>query len=141
VGADAKTLEQAVPRRSSNRSTGVDNMDYMYSLTPRANSQTTLSANFDLKTDPNIDLILSNHREQLAAAQLSARSQQIWVTIKSQRPRRSCWSPYRTARQSRRKFSPTMATSTLTCPLARLYGIAQTTVFGAGDYAMRLCQA
>ena len=70
VGADAKTLEQAVATPIEQQINGVDNMDYMYSLNATVNSQTTLSANFDLKTDPNIDLILLQSREQLATSQL-----------------------------------------------------------------------
>ena len=38
---------------------GVDNMNYMYSLNATGNSQTTLIVNFDVKTDPNTDLILA----------------------------------------------------------------------------------
>src|SRR6267142_2084530 len=107
VGADAKTLEQAVATPIEQQVNGVDNMDYMYSLNATGNSQTTLSANFDLKTDPNIDLILLQSREQLAAAQLPPEVNNY-------------------------------ATINLNDPIARLYGIGQTTVFGAGDYAMRL---
>src|SRR3977135_4659325 len=82
VGADAQTLEQAVATPIEQQMNGVDNMDYMYSLNATGNSQTTLSANFDLKTDPNIDLILLQSREQLAAAQLPPEVNNYGVTIK-----------------------------------------------------------
>jgi HAE1 family hydrophobic/amphiphilic exporter-1 len=90
VGADAKTLEQAVATPIEQQMNGVDNMDYMYSLNATGNSQTTLSADFDLKTDPNMDLILAQSREQLAAAQLPPEVNNYGVTIKSQRARPSC---------------------------------------------------
>jgi len=61
-------LEQSVATRSNSKSNGVDNMNYMYSLNATANSQTTMVMNFDLKTDPNTDLILAQSRQQLAAA-------------------------------------------------------------------------
>jgi HAE1 family hydrophobic/amphiphilic exporter-1 len=68
VGADANTLEQAVATPIEQQINGVDNLDYMYSLNATGNSQTTLNADFDLKTDPNIDLILLQSRQQLASA-------------------------------------------------------------------------
>jgi len=46
-------------------------MNYMYSLNATGNFKTTLVADFDLKTDPNTDLILTPvATEQLAAGQL-----------------------------------------------------------------------
>ena len=39
-------------------------MNYMYSLNATGNSQTTLVVDFDVKTDPNTDLILTQSREQ-----------------------------------------------------------------------------
>ena len=70
VGADSQTLEQAVATPIEQQLNGVDNMNYMYSLNATGNSQTTLIANFDLKTDPNTDLILTQIREAQAASQL-----------------------------------------------------------------------
>ena len=65
-GADAQTLEQAVATPIEQQVSGVDNMTYMYSLNATANQQTTLLVDFDLKTDPNMDLILTQSRQQLA---------------------------------------------------------------------------
>src|SRR3981081_400771 len=139
VGADAKTLAQAVPTPSEQQVNGVDNMDYMYSLNATGNSQTTLSANFDLKTDPNIDLILPQSREQRAAAQLPPEVNNYGVTIKKSASAPlmlvSLSSPHGTHDA---RFLANFATINLNDPIARLYGIGQTTVFGAGDYAMRL---
>ncbi len=139
VGADAKTLEQSVATPIEQQVNGVDNMDYMYSLNATGNSQTTLSANFDLKTDPNIDLILLQSREQLAASQLPPEVNNYGVTIKKSASAPlmliSLSSPHGTHDE---KFLANYATINLNDPIARLYGIGQTTVFGAGDYAMRL---
>src|ERR1043166_663128 len=63
VGADAQTLEQAVATPIEQQLNGVDNMNYMYSLNATGNSQTTLIINFDVKTDPNRDLILPKSTE------------------------------------------------------------------------------
>src|ERR1700731_3529658 len=139
VGADAKTLEQAVATPIEQQVNGVDNMDYMYSLNATGNSQTTLSANFDLKTDPNIDLILLQSREQLAASQLPPEVNNYGVTIKKSASAPlmlvSLSSPHGTHDE---KFLANYATINLNDPVARLYGVGQTQGFGAGDYAMRL---
>src|SRR5246127_2826285 len=82
VGADAQTLEQAVATPIEQQLNGVDNMNYMYSLNATGNSQTTLVANFDLKTDPNTDLILTQARENQAASQLPPEVNNFGVTIR-----------------------------------------------------------
>src|SRR5713226_7314145 len=82
VGADARTLEQAVATPIEQQMNGVDNMDYMYSLNATANSQTTMVVDFDVKTDPNTDLILAQSRENLATGQLPPEVNSYGVTIK-----------------------------------------------------------
>jgi HAE1 family hydrophobic/amphiphilic exporter-1 len=139
VGADAKTLEQAVATPIEQQINGVDNMDYMYSLNATGNSQTTLNADFDLKTDPNIDLILLQSREQLASAQLPPEVNNYGVTIKKSTTAPlmllALFSPHGTHDE---KFLANYATININDPVARSYGVGQTQVFGAGDYAMRL---
>src|SRR6202045_14299 len=139
VGADANALEQSVATPIEQQVNGVDNMDYMYSLNATGNSQVTLNADFDLKTDPNIDLILLQSREQLAAAQLPPEVNNYGVTIKKSTSAPlmlvALFSPHGTHDE---KFLANYATINLNDPVARSYGVGQTQVFGAGDYAMRL---
>src|SRR5215510_14833319 len=81
VGADAETIEQAVATPIEQQMSGVDNMNYMYSLNATANGQMRLIVNFDVATDPNTDLILSQSREAQAASQLPAEVNNYGVTI------------------------------------------------------------
>jgi HAE1 family hydrophobic/amphiphilic exporter-1 len=139
VGADAQALEQAVATPIEQQINGVDNMDYMYSLNATANSQTTMLVDFDVKTDPNTDLILTQSRENLATGQLPPDVSSFGVTIKKSVTAPlmlvSLFSPNGTYDT---KFLGNYAYINLNDPVARLYGIGQTTVFGAGQYAMRL---
>src|SRR6266481_1806277 len=139
VGADAQTLEQSVATPIEQEVNGVDNMNYMYSLNATGNSQTTLIVNFDVKTDPNNDLILTQSRYNLASAKLPVDVTNYGVTI-----RKSPTAPlmligvYSPHGSRDAKFLSNYAYINLNDPLLRLYGIGNVQVFGAGKYAMRL---
>jgi hydrophobic/amphiphilic exporter-1 (mainly G- bacteria), HAE1 family len=139
VGADAQALEQSVATPIEQQINGVDNLNYMYSLNATANSQTTLVVNFDVKSDPNTDLILTQSRENLATGQLPPEVSSYGVTIKKSATAPlmlvSLFSPHGTRDA---KFMANYAFISLNDPIARLYGVGQTTVFGSGQYAMRL---
>src|SRR5882762_2464363 len=138
-GADAKTLENAVSVPTEQQINGVDNMTYMYSLNATFNSQTTLIVNFDLKTDPNTDLLLTQAREQLATGQLPPEVNSYGVTLKKSATAPlmliAVNSPHGTHDAA---YLANYAYINLNDPIARLYGVGQTIVFGAGQYAMRL---
>src|SRR6202047_4325724 len=55
VGADAETLEQSVATPIEQQMSGVDNMNYMYSLNATADGGMRLIVDFDVKTGPNRD--------------------------------------------------------------------------------------
>src|SRR5712671_5683975 len=81
VGADAQTLEQSVATPIEQQMSGVDDMNYMYSLNATANGGMTMIVDFDVKTDPNLDLILTQSRETLAASQLPADVTNFGITV------------------------------------------------------------
>src|SRR5580692_2118119 len=138
-GADAKTLEQAVDTPIEQQVSGVDNMSYMYSLNATANQQTTLIVDFDLKTDPNTDLLLTQSREQLANGQLPSEVNNYGITLKKSTTAPlmliALYSPHGTHDSN---YLANYAYINLNDPVARLYGVGQTQVFGSGQYAMRL---
>src|SRR6202522_2819991 len=138
-GADAQTLEQSVDVPIEQQVSGVDNMTYMYSLNATANQQTTLVVDFDLKTDPNMDLILTQSRQQLANGQLPPEVNDYGITLKKSASAPlmliALYSPHG-SRDS--NYLANYAYINLNDPIARLYGVGQTTVFGSGQYAMRL---
>src|SRR5215470_17053881 len=54
TGADAQTVEQSVATPIEQQMSGVDNMNYMYSLSSAARGEMRMIVDFDIKTDPNI---------------------------------------------------------------------------------------
>jgi len=139
VGADAQTLEQAVAAPIEQQMSGVDNMNYMYSLNATGNSNTTLIVNFDIKTDPNTDLILTQSRQTQAASQLPPDVTNYGVTVRKSVSAPlvliALYSPHGTYDA---KFLANYAYINVNDPLTRLPGIGNVQIFGAGQYAMRL---
>ncbi len=139
VGADAETLEQSVATPIEQEVNGVDNMNYMYSLNATGNSETRLIVNFDVSTDANTDLILTQSRYNQAAAKLP-----IDVTNFGVITRKSVIAPlmfltlYSPNGSYDVKFLANYAYINLNDPIGRLPGIGQVFIFGAGQYAMRL---
>ena len=139
VGADAQTLEQSVATPIEQQMSGVDNMNYMYSLNATANGQTTMIVDFDVKTDPNLDLILTQMRETQAASQLPPDVTNFGITV--QKPVTSplmlisMYSPHGTYDAG---FLSNYAYINLHDPLTRSPGIGIVQIFGAGQYAMRM---
>ena len=139
VGADAQTLEQSVATPIEQQMSGVDNMNYMYSVNATGNSQTTLVVNFDVKTDPNNDLILAQSRETQAASQLPTDVTNYGITVRKSVTAPlmlvAVYSPHGTYDA---KFLANYAYINLVDSITRSPGIGQINVFGAGQYAMRL---
>ena len=139
VGADAQTVEQSVATPIEQQMSGVDNMNYMYSLNAN-NGELKLYVNFDVKTDPNIDQVLTQMRKSPGGlASCPPRCATTGSRSRSPRPRRSCW--WRSTRPSGTydaTFLANYAYINLNDQLTRVPGIASVTVFGAGQYAMRL---
>ena len=139
VGADAETLAQSVATPIEAQMSGVDNMNYMYSVNATANGQTTMIVDFGVQTDPNTDLILTQIRETQAASQLPSSVTQYGVTVQKSTSAPlmivALYSPHGTYDA---KFLANYEYINLNDPVTRVPGIASVQVFGAGQYAMRM---
>src|SRR5437868_6301385 len=138
TGADALTIEQSVAAPIEQQMSGVDNMNYMYSI--NANSgDIRLIVNFDVATDPNIDQVLTQLRVAQAQSQLPPDVNNYGVTVKKSTTAPlmliSLYSPKGTYDNV---FLANYGYINLFDQLTRLPGIGNVQVFGAGQYAMRL---
>src|SRR5947209_17298613 len=80
VGADAQTLAQSVATPIEEQMSGVDNMNYMFSVSAN-NGAARIIVNFDVKTDPNVDQMLAQIRENQAEAQLPQDVRNYGITL------------------------------------------------------------
>ena len=139
VGADAQTIEQSVATPIEEQMSGVDNMNYMYSLNATANGQMRMIVDFDVNTDPNTDLILAQSRETQAAPQLPVDVTNYGVSVQ-----KSVLAPlmlvalYSPKGTYDAQFLANYAYINLNDPLTRVKGVGIVQIFGAGQYAMRL---
>src|SRR6266576_746607 len=139
VGADAQTIEQAVATPIEQQMSGVDNMNYMYSLNSAADGQMRLIVDYDVKTDPNTDLILTQIRSTQAASQLPVDVTNFGVTVqKTVTAPLMLLTLYSAQGTYDARFLSNYAYINLADQITRLYGIGSVQIFGAGQYAMRL---
>src|SRR5215470_582208 len=138
VGADAVTVQNAVATPIEEQMSGVNGMIYMYSISA-SNGTMNLYIDFDIDTDGNTDQILALSRYLQAQAQLPQSLQQQGVTITTGGTAPlavfSLYSPKGTYDE---RFIANYAYININDPMTRVPGIGQVTIFGAGQYAMRL---
>ncbi|MGD0232729.1 MAG: efflux RND transporter permease subunit, partial [Syntrophorhabdales bacterium] len=117
---------------------GVDNMNYMYSVNA-SNGTMRIFVNFDVKTDPNTDLVLTQIRQNMAQPQLPVDVRNYGVTMQKARSSPlmiiGLYSPKGTYDST---FLANYANINLIDPLLRVPGIAMVNIFGAGQYAIRI---
>src|SRR5215472_11672169 len=139
VGADAQTIEQSVATPIEQQMSGVDNLNYMYSLNSTADGVMRLIVDYDVKTNPNTDLILTQIRETQAASQLPSDVTNFGVTVQKTVTAPlmlvTLYSPNGTYDA---RFLANYAYINLADQITRSYGIGSVQIFGAGQYAMRL---
>lgn len=138
TGADALTVEQSVAAPIEQQMSGVDNMNYMYSINA-SSGDIRLIVDFDVATDPNIDQVLTQLRVSQAQSQLPAEVNNYGVTVKKSTTAPlmliGLYSPNQTYDNI---FLANYGYINLVDQLTRVAGISNVQVFGAGQYAMRL---
>src|SRR5581483_1978719 len=138
TGADALTVEQSVAAPIEQQMSGVDNMNYMYSINA-SSGDIRLIVDFDVATDPNIDQVLTQLRVSQAQSQLPAEVNNFGVTVKKSTTAPlmliGLYSPNKTYDNI---FLANYGYINLVDQLTRVPGISNVQVFGAGQYAMRL---
>ena len=137
-GADSVTVKQAVATPIEQQVNGVDNMEYMYSLNS-SSGQSQLNIIFDVGTDPTTDQVLTQIRQNQAQSQLPQQvvNQGIGVVKTSPTPL-ICFALYTDDDRYDSVFLANYAYVNIVNPLTRQTGVASVTVFGAGEYAMRI---
>jgi HAE1 family hydrophobic/amphiphilic exporter-1 len=117
---------------------GVDDSIYFYSVNTNAGNM-TLYVNFEVGTDPNIDQVLSQMRFTQAESKLPEDVRNYGVTIKkSTTSPLALFSLYSPNGTYDAEFLSNYAYINIYDPIGRVKGIGQVSVFGAGQYAMRL---
>ncbi|MEK7952425.1 efflux RND transporter permease subunit [Luteolibacter soli] len=138
TGADALTVEQSVATPIEQQMSGVDNMNYMQSV--NGNDGTLkLTVNFEVGTDVNQDQILSQMRSNQASSQLPQDVNKFGVTVqKSTSSPLIMFALFSPKGSYDNVFLANYANINLNDEFTRVKGIASVTVFGAGQYAMRI---
>ncbi len=136
-GADARTLVQSVATPLEQQINGVDNSIYMYSENAN-NGQATVYVDFDVKTDPNIDQVLTQLRVSQAQSQLPAEVNTAGVVVqKAQTSPLMIVSVSSPSGKYGADFLTNYAIINLEDELTRVKGVGRVQVFG-GQYALRV---
>ena len=137
AGADANTLLQSVSTPLEQQITGVDNMLYMYSVNAN-NGQSQIFVDFDVKTNPDTDQILTQLRVSQAQAQLPPQATAGGITVQ-----KSLTSPLMIVALSSpddrydAAFLTNYAIINLQDEITRIPGVARVQIF-SGPYALRI---
>jgi len=137
-GADAMTVQQSVATPIEQQVNGVDSMQYMYSLNS-SSGQSQLNVIFANNTVPVTDQILTQMRQTQAQSQLPQQVVKQGINVVKTAPSPLiCFALYTDDDRYDAVFLANYAYVNIVNPLTRLTGIASVTIFGAGQYAMRM---
>jgi HAE1 family hydrophobic/amphiphilic exporter-1 len=137
-GASAQTVIDTIALPIELQVNGAPGMLYMQS-TSAYDGTYTLTVTFEIGSDPNMDQVLVQNRVQNAMAQLPQAAQAQGVSIRAKSPSILEFVTLDSPDGSRDAlFMWNYATINLVNELARLPGVGNVTVMGAGQYSMRI---
>ncbi len=136
-GADAKTVTQAVATPIEQQMNGVDNAIYMSSVSAN-NGVAQIFVDFDIKTDPNIDQVLSQLRVDQAQSQLPPQVVTAGLTVlKSPTSPLMLIAIDSPGNKLSQDFLTNYAVINLQDPITRVKGVSRVQIFGS-QYALRV---
>ena len=136
-GASAAIVDETVAQPIEAQVVGVDKMIYMKSVSGNDGSY-TLTASFELGTDPDINTVNVNNRVQIALSKLPQEVQQQGITVKKKSSALlgviAIHSPNKTHDPL---FISNFATINLLDTIKSTPGVGDASLWGPQDYAMR----
>jgi HAE1 family hydrophobic/amphiphilic exporter-1 len=137
-GANAKTLLETVALPIEQQVNGVEKMLYMQS-TCTSDGRYTLTVTFEVGTDLDFAQVLVQNRVSAAMAQLPIAVQQQGVVTKKKSTAILLFIALTSTNKAHDAlYLANFATMSLRDKLARLPGVGDVTVFGVGEYSMRI---
>jgi HAE1 family hydrophobic/amphiphilic exporter-1 len=138
TGADALTIQNAVATPIEQQMNGVKKMLYMQSINSN-NGTMLLQVTFDIDSDVDIDQVNTQNRLSQATASLPSSVVNYGMTVQqSMGIPLLVVSLYSPKGSYDALFLANYASITMNNPLYRVPGVGQITIFGAGNYAMRI---
>jgi hydrophobe/amphiphile efflux-1 (HAE1) family protein len=137
-GANAQVVEQTVTTPLEQAINGIDKLTYLSSSSSN-DGTVTITATFEMGTDPDLAAVQVQNRVQQANAQLPSEVLRGGVTVqKSQGSVLLVVSLFSPKQTYDRLFLSNYATLNIRDALMRVPGVGNATIFGATDYAMRI---
>lgn len=137
-GASAETLANSVAAPLEEAINGIEDMIYMHTQTSSTGSL-RLIVSFKIGTDPNIALINTQNRVNLALSSLPADVQKQGVVVLNQYPNVLLFIALQAKDGTLSEIALTnFANTTITTSLNRVFGVNSATVLNARNYSMRL---
>lgn len=137
-GADARTVADTVAAPIEQEVNGVEGMTYMNSVCGNDGSM-SLTVSFATGTDLDTANVLVQNRVSVAEAKLPEEVKRLGIQVKKKSTDVAVYLSLFSPDQSKSDlFLSNYATLRLRDEIARVYGVGDVSIFGAGEYAMRV---